>query len=131
MGLKERFRTTSTETPDGATTTGALPNAQDTEGELRRFRRQHKWDPFLDIDKLDNIDAAVASGDAEKRAAVDASLIQEDSPYPEVRQSVRIYPEIHLPVLGARPRSTWLTNIGNRSLPPILMYLAIPFELGL
>lgn len=43
---------------------------------------------FLDIDKLDNIDEALASGNAEKEAAIDESLIQEDSPYPEVRASV-------------------------------------------
>lgn len=71
-----------------ATTTGAEATASGTEGELRRFRTQHKWDPFLDIDKLDNIDDALASGNAEKEAAIDESLIQEDSPYPEVRISV-------------------------------------------
>lgn len=58
------------------------------ESELRNFRKQHRWDPFLDIDKLDNIDEALASGNAEKEAAIDESLIQEDSPYPEVRASV-------------------------------------------
>ncbi|TQS31792.1 hypothetical protein Golomagni_07914, partial [Golovinomyces magnicellulatus] len=45
-------------------------------------------DPFLDLDKLDAVDDALASGNAEKAAAVDESLIQEDSPYPEVRASV-------------------------------------------
>jgi hypothetical protein len=66
-----------------------LPGDQvNVESELRNFRKQHRWDPFLDIDKLDNIDEALASGDAEKEAAIDESLIQEDSPYPEVRASV-------------------------------------------
>ncbi|UKZ47498.1 hypothetical protein TrVGV298_001717 [Trichoderma virens] len=65
-----------------------LPGAGNVESELRNFRKQHRWDPFLDIDKLDNIDEALASGNAEKEAAIDESLIQEDSPYPEVRASV-------------------------------------------
>ncbi|KAG8415522.1 hypothetical protein J3458_009364 [Metarhizium acridum] len=88
MGLKERFGIKSTETTGETTGADVLPNTGSTENELRRFRRQHQWDPFLDIDKLDNIDDALASGNAEKEAAIDESLIQEDSPYPEVRNSV-------------------------------------------
>lgn len=95
MGIKERLGVRSRETPaqDGAEATGTeiLPSVSqnhDPDKELRRFRKQHKWDPFLDVDKLDNIDDALASGDAEKEAAIDESLIQEDSPYPEVRSSV-------------------------------------------
>lgn len=60
----------------------------DASAELRNFRKQHKWDPFLEVEKLDNIDNALQSGDVEKQAAVDESLIQEDSPYPEVRAAV-------------------------------------------
>jgi hypothetical protein len=74
-----------------AVTSGAevLPvESHNVESELRNFRKQHRWDPFLDIDKLDNIDEALASGNVEKEAAIDESLIQEDSPYPEVRASV-------------------------------------------
>ncbi|UNI18463.1 hypothetical protein JDV02_004731 [Purpureocillium takamizusanense] len=98
MGLKDRLGVRSRETTDvdataATTATGAeiLPSVSanhDPDRELRRFRKQHKWDPFLDIDKLDNIDDALASGNAEKEAAIDESLIQEDSPYPEVRASV-------------------------------------------
>ncbi|GAB0132033.1 hypothetical protein EsDP_00000483 [Epichloe bromicola] len=88
MGLKDRFGLKSTETTTETTGADVLPNAESTERELRRFRRQHQWDPFLDTDKLDNIDDALASGNAEKEAAVDESLIQDDSPYPEVRSSV-------------------------------------------
>lgn len=96
MGLKDRLGVRSREAPtqEGAEATGVeiLPSVSqnhDPDRELRRFRKQHKWDPFLDIDKLDNIDDALASGNAEKEAAIDESLIQEDSPYPEVRSSVR------------------------------------------
>ncbi|POR35425.1 Uncharacterized protein TPAR_04380 [Tolypocladium paradoxum] len=95
MGLKERLGVRSREAPtqEGAEATGAeiLPTVSQNHNpdtELRRFRKQHKWDPFLDIDKLDNIDEALASGNAEKEAAIDESLIQEDSPYYEVRSSV-------------------------------------------
>jgi hypothetical protein len=55
---------------------------------LRRVKDQHKWDPFMDYDKIDVVDAAIASGDVEKEAAVEQSLLQEDSPYLEVRSSV-------------------------------------------
>ncbi|KAG6185232.1 hypothetical protein E4U35_007572 [Claviceps purpurea] len=88
MGIKERFGLKSTETTAETSSAEVLPNAEGAERELRRFRRQHKWDPFLDVDKLDNIDDALASGNAEKEIAIDESLIQEDSPYPEVRSSV-------------------------------------------
>lgn len=101
MGLKDRFGTKSTETTTETTGADVLPNAESTERELRRFRRQHQWDPFLDTDKLDNIDDALASGNAEKEAAIDESLIQEDSPYPEVRTSVS----------GLRQTPKWTTQI--------------------
>ena len=105
MGLKDRLGVRSRETPEAdvtASATGAeiLPTVSanhDPDRELRRFRKQHKWDPFLDIDKLDNIDDALASGNAEKEAAIDESLIQEDSPYPEVRASVSVANEIAYP----------------------------------
>lgn len=55
---------------------------------LRRVKEQHKWDPFMDYDKIDAVDAAIASGDVEKEAAVEHSILQDDSPYMEVRSSV-------------------------------------------
>ncbi|KAG5924925.1 hypothetical protein E4U42_004528 [Claviceps africana] len=88
MGLRDRLGLKSAETTAETTSVNVLPNVEGTERELRRFRRQHQWDPFLDVDKLDNIDDALASGNAEKEVAIDESLIQEDSPYPEVRSSV-------------------------------------------
>lgn len=83
MGLKDRILTRTRSVNDTAESTGV-----DHEGELRAFRKQHKWDPWLDTDKLDHIDSALDSGNVEKQAAIDESLIQEDSPYPEVRASV-------------------------------------------
>lgn len=59
------------------------------EGELKAFRKQHRYDLFLDSDKLEAVDAALHSGNAEKLKDLDNDLIQEDSPYPEVRAAVR------------------------------------------
>ena len=56
-------------------------------GELRNFKKQHRWDPFLDQDDIQNIDIALESGDLEKEDIIDAS-IQDNSPYPEVRAAV-------------------------------------------
>ncbi|KAH8171481.1 OPT oligopeptide transporter protein [Sarocladium implicatum] len=64
---------------------GEVGNA---DAELHNFRDQHRWDPFLDVQKLENVDAAISSGDVAKETAIDESLIQENSPYPEVCSSV-------------------------------------------
>lgn len=94
MGLKERFGVksrpaASIDADSSAGTDVITGEAVNPDAELRRFRKQHQWDPFLDIDKLDAVDHAIASGDAKEEAIVDSSLIQEDSPYAEVRASVR------------------------------------------
>lgn len=57
--------------------------------DLKKFRKLHQFDPFLDLDKLETVDNALATGDPEKEAAVEEQLIIDDSPYPEVRSSVR------------------------------------------
>ncbi len=62
----------------------------DHEGELKAFRDQHRYDPFLDEDKLRAVDSALDSGNAEKLRDLDNNLIQDDSPYPEVRAAVRL-----------------------------------------
>lgn len=61
------------------------------DAELKKFKKIHKWDPFLDIDKLDVAEEALATGDYEKEKAVEEAL-HEDSPYPEVRSSVCFIP---------------------------------------
>ncbi|KAI1841653.1 hypothetical protein JX265_009332 [Neoarthrinium moseri] len=68
------------------------------EADLKKFKRLHKWDPFLDTEKLDNVDNALASGDVEKEAALEGSLLVEDSPYPEVRSAVRPGDDPEMPV---------------------------------
>lgn len=58
------------------------------EADLKKFRKLHTFDPYLDISKLDDVDDVLATGDVEKEAAVEEQLLAEDSPYPEVRASV-------------------------------------------
>lgn len=90
MGFTDKFRSKTAEVSEEAVASGreVLPGGANADAELRNFRKQHKWDPFLDIDKLDAVDEAIASGNPDKEAAIDESLLQEDSPYPEVRASV-------------------------------------------
>ena len=70
------------------------------EQDLRRFRKQHKWDPFLDNDKLDNIDDALGAANGDKEAAIDETIIEENSPYAEVRAAV--CGQFVLPCINAR-----------------------------
>lgn len=58
------------------------------EADLKKFRKLHAFDPYLDISKLYDVDDVLATGDLEKEAAVEEQLLAEDSPYPEVRASV-------------------------------------------
>ncbi|PHH63553.1 hypothetical protein CDD81_5740 [Ophiocordyceps australis] len=97
VGVKAREMGASDSADSTALDLPAASANHSTERELRRFRRQHKWDPFLDADKLQSVDAAIASGDAEKEAVVDDALIHQDSPYSEVRSSVPPY-DIEVPV---------------------------------
>lgn len=57
---------------------------------LEQFEKEHKLDPNIPIDELNEVDAALASGNAEKGAAIEEALIEENSPYPEVRAAVRV-----------------------------------------
>ena len=96
MVFKWRGKSSGTPEAEGATSTGsetaegleAGTHSARVDMQLENFRKQHKWDPFLDIKKLDLVDEVLRSGDVEKEAAVEVSLLEEDSPYPEVRASV-------------------------------------------
>lgn len=55
---------------------------------LQKFQKMHKWDLFMDPDQLDTVDNVLASGDIEKEAALEQSILEENSPYSEVRSSV-------------------------------------------
>ena len=60
------------------------------QADLKKFRKLHTFDPYLDIDKLEAVDNVLETGDIEKEAAVEEQLIVDDSPYPEVRSSVSL-----------------------------------------
>jgi hypothetical protein len=77
-----------TVSPDADAVSTGSDTANRRAEDLKKFQKQHKWDPFLDIDKLEIVDQAVLSGDIEKEAAVEESLLENDSPYGEVRASV-------------------------------------------
>lgn len=61
--------------------------------ELKKFEKLHKWDPNLPQAELDEVHAVLAGGDIEDGVAVEQALLEEDSPYPEVRAAVRNYDE--------------------------------------
>ncbi|KAI1320431.1 small oligopeptide transporter [Xylariaceae sp. FL0255] len=63
---------------------------------LRQFEHQHHLDPNLPLEEEAAVDAALASGNAEKALDVEVSLLEENSPYPEVRSAVRNY-DVDLP----------------------------------
>jgi len=61
--------------------------------QLRKFKAAHQWDYNLDVDQIEGMNNAVDSGDVEKEANFEHILLEEDSPYFEVRAAVRNYDE--------------------------------------
>ena len=51
---------------------------------LKQFEKAHKFDPNLPIDELTDVDAAIATGHAEKGFEIEQALMEDNSPYPEV-----------------------------------------------
>ncbi|GAO14569.1 hypothetical protein UVI_02032790 [Ustilaginoidea virens] len=58
---------------------------------LAAFEKAHKLDPNLSMDELNDVDAALATGNAEKGIEIEHALMEDNSPYPEVRAVVRNY----------------------------------------
>jgi len=67
-------------------------NAIHTDLEAHFLRKLHRWDPNLPQDAAQGLDSAVADHDAEAELEL-IDLIENDSPYPEVRAAVRNYDE--------------------------------------
>lgn len=89
------FRGKTSERPIVVDETDGVTTGSDThnpEADLKKFRKLHTFDPYLDIDKLEAVDNVLATGDIEKEAVIEDQLLSEDSPYPEVRASVSILP---------------------------------------
>lgn len=66
---------------------------EDSLDQLKKFQKAHKWDLNLPIEKLNAVDHALNSEDLEKKVNVEQSLLEENSPYPEVASAVRNYDE--------------------------------------
>ncbi|KAK7421248.1 hypothetical protein QQZ08_010025 [Neonectria magnoliae] len=90
MGLKWRKDATQHSLENDVVVTGVEIGGEtvNPDSDLKKFKKLHKWDPFLDVEKLDDVDRVLETGDVEKEAAVQETLLVEDSPYPEVRASV-------------------------------------------
>lgn len=54
---------------------------------LAAFEKAHKLDPNLPLNDLNDVDAALATGNAEKGIEIEHALMEDNSPYPEVRPS--------------------------------------------
>lgn len=92
MGFKWRKNAIEGSEEPSVVASGVDVVSSNPEGDLKQFKKLHKWDPFLEVEKLDDVDRVLETGDLEKEAAVEATLLSEDSPYPEVRASVRSSP---------------------------------------
>ncbi len=68
-------------------------NVQEGVDQLKKFQKTHQWDFNLDYDQIESVNKAVDSDDLEKTANIEHALLEEDSPYFEVRTSVRNYDE--------------------------------------
>ncbi|CZS90755.1 related to small oligopeptide transporter, OPT family [Rhynchosporium agropyri] len=68
-------------------------NAEIIQRDLKALKKSAKWDPNLPREAQEAIDDAIRSGDLEKKAVIEHTLLEEDSPYPEVRAAVRNYDE--------------------------------------
>lgn len=70
---------------------GAEATGTEVLNTLKKFEEQHKLDPNLPIEELNDVDAAIATGDAEKGIEIETVLVEENSPYPEVGSILKIY----------------------------------------
>jgi len=51
---------------------------------LERFEQEHHLDPNIPADEIEAVGVALAAGDPEKALEVEVTLVEDDSPYPEV-----------------------------------------------
>ncbi|KAK3956275.1 OPT oligopeptide transporter protein-domain-containing protein [Pseudoneurospora amorphoporcata] len=64
---------------------------------LKQFEKMHRLDPNLPLNELDEVETALNSANIEKGTEIDQILAEDNSPYPEVRASVRNY-DVEMPV---------------------------------
>lgn len=63
---------------------GAIVDAAVAENTLKDFSKLHQLDPNLPLDELEQVNAALHTGDPEKELAIEHALVEDNSPYPEV-----------------------------------------------
>ncbi|KAI5196195.1 hypothetical protein AUEXF2481DRAFT_6299 [Aureobasidium subglaciale EXF-2481] len=59
---------------------------------LRAWKKDHRWDPNMDDEAIEMVDAVTGAHDAKAEAQLVGDMV-ENSPYPEVRAVVRNYDE--------------------------------------
>ncbi|KAK0717183.1 OPT oligopeptide transporter protein-domain-containing protein [Lasiosphaeria miniovina] len=74
---------------------------------LKQMKNMHRLDPNLPLDELDEIDVALKTSNAEKGAEIEQILAEDNSPYPEVRASVRNF-DVEMPANTIRAWSIGL-----------------------
>ncbi len=52
---------------------------------LKAFKQFHALDANLPVEELDAVEEALRVGDSEKEVAVERAILEDNSPYPEVR----------------------------------------------
>ena len=91
---------------------------------LQQFEKSHKLDPNLPIDDLNDVDAAIATGNAEKGIEIEHALMEDNSPYPEVRPPPPppLFPPalcLLAPIFVLRPASTARLDVAAASSCPV------------
>lgn len=88
MGFSFRKRAVAEEISPASTSSSSNEAAETTGTEalktLKHFEEQHKLDPNLPVEELNDVDAVLATGNAEKGVQIETNLLEENSPYPEV-----------------------------------------------
>lgn len=70
---------------------GSMEGALESLNSLKHFEKMHRFDPNLPLDELDEVELAINLNDSniERGPEIERILAEDDSPYPEVRASVR------------------------------------------
>lgn len=88
---------------------------------LQNFEKLHKLDPNLPLDELNDVGDILASGNIEKGVEVEATLLEENSPYPEVSETQLVLPinvsMLRLPITGPRRRKELRRRFASQHSP--------------
>lgn len=80
----------SIEKENGVTATQRITRGETLEGQrkLKDFEREHRWDPNIPSDTLEDLDDAIHKSTLPYESTL-VRAFEENSPYPEVRAAVR------------------------------------------